>query len=340
MARASVSTSRHLHEAAMNARQAICTAMSIALAVVPYASPPQHTCPPKPIKLIAPFPPGGGTDIFARLVATQLNQALGWTIVVENTPGAAGSIGVEAATKSAPDGYTLVLGQTSNIAINPSLYPNLPYDPQKDLVPVALVASTPLVLVASPRSTYKTVAEMVAAARAKPEALSFASPGNGTVGHLAGEMFMRAAGIKLLHVPYKGAAPALTDLLGGQVDLYFATAQSVTEHIKSGTLRALAVTSRQRLSVLPSVPTVDESGYKDFQAISWYGVLVPARTPQPIVTRLNTEINNVLPSADVRASVAKEGGELRGRAAEHFAAFLRDARTHGGAAQHVVDFGG
>ncbi len=152
----------------MNARQAICTAMSIALAVVALPAAAQDTYPAKPIKLIAPFPPGGGTDIFARLVATQLNQALGWTIVVENKPGAAGSIGVEAATKSAPDGYTLVLGQTSNIAINPSLYPNLPYDPQKDLVPVALVASTPLVLVASPRSTHKTVAEMVAAARRWP----------------------------------------------------------------------------------------------------------------------------------------------------------------------------
>mgnify|MGYP003694094851 CR=1 FL=1 len=178
--------------------------LGLALIMLAVTAAAQGTYPAKPIKLIAPFPPGGGTDIFARLVATNLNQALGWTIVVENKPGAAGSIGVEAAARSAPDGYTLVMGQTSNLAINPSLYSKLAYDPLKDLTPVALVASTPLVLVASPKSTFKSLSEMVTAAKAKPDAISIASPGNGTVGHLAGEMFMRAAGIKLLHVPYKG----------------------------------------------------------------------------------------------------------------------------------------
>ncbi|HWZ71808.1 MAG TPA: tripartite tricarboxylate transporter substrate binding protein [Casimicrobiaceae bacterium] len=304
-----------------------CVTLGLVLIVLTVTAAAQGTYPVKPIKLIAPFPPGGGTDIFARLVATNLNQTLGWTIVVENKPGAAGSIGVEAAARSAPDGYTLVLGQTSNLAINPALYSKLAYDPLKDLMPVALVASTPLVLVASPKSTFKSLSEMVTAAKAKPDAISIASPGNGTVGHLTGEMFMRAAGIKLLHVPYKGASPALTDILGGQVDVYFATAQSVAEHIKAGTLRALGTTSAKRLSVLPNVPTIAESGYKDFEAVSWYGLLVPAGTPESIVARLNSEINKVLQTGAVRTSAAKEGSDLLGGSRAQFAAFLESEQA-------------
>jgi tripartite-type tricarboxylate transporter receptor subunit TctC len=301
----------------------------IALPVIAVA---QGTFPTRPIKLVAPFPPGGGTDIFARLVATKLSQSLGWTVIVENKPGAAGSIGVESVTKATPDGYTLVLGQTSNLAINPSLYPSLGYDPVKDLTPVALVASTPLVLVASPKATFKTLAELVAAAKARPDSISIASPGNGTVGHLTGELFMRAAGIKLLHVPYKGAAPALNDVLGSQVDIYFATAQSVAEHVRAGTVRALGVTSAKRIAGLPDVPTVAESGFKDFEAISWYGVLAPAGTPAPIVERLATEITKVLGSDEVRASVAKEGGEILGGSSARFASFLASERAKWGTA--------
>jgi len=297
--------------------------LGLALIMLAVTVAAQGVYPGKSIKLIAPFPPGGGTDIFARLLATKLNQTLGWTIVVENKPGAAGSIGLEMAAKSAPDGYTLVMGQTSNLAINPSLYPKLAYDPLRDFTPVALVAATPLVLVASPKLTFKSLAEMVAAAKAKPDAFSIGSPGNGTVGHLTGEMFMRAAGIKLVHVPYKGASPALTDILAGQIDVYFATAQTVAEHVKSGTLRALAVTSSKRLSVLPDVPTIAESGYKDFRAISWYGVLVPAGTPESIVGRLNTEINKILQMDAVRASVANEGSDLLGGSRAEFSAFLQ-----------------
>jgi tripartite-type tricarboxylate transporter receptor subunit TctC len=298
-------------------------ASGLALSALAAFAAAQGTFPTKPIRLIAPFPPGGGTDIFARLVATRLNQSTGWTIVVDNRPGAAGSIGVEAATKSAPDGYTLVLGQTSNLAINPALYAKLAYDPLRDLAPIAFVASTPLVLVASPKTRWRSLAEMVSAARAVPESISVASPGNGTVGHLTGELFMRAAGIKLLHVPYKGAAPAFTDLLGGQVDVYFATAQSVTEHIRAGNVRALGVTSAKRLSVLPDVPTIAESGYKDFEAISWYGVLAPAGVPEPILARLHAEIDKALQADDVRASVAKEGGEVIGGSRADFAAFMK-----------------
>ena len=298
-------------------------ALGIALLVCSSVALAQTTYPTRPIKLIAPFPPGGGTDIFARLIATKLNQALGWVVVVENKPGAAGSIGVEAATKAPPDGYTLVLGQTSNLAINPSLYTKLAYDPVKDLVPVALVASTPLVLVASPKAKFKSLAEMIAAAKTKPDAISVASPGNGTVGHLTSELFTAAAGIKLLHVPYKGAAPALTDVLGGQVDVYFATAQSVAEHIRAGTLLALAVTSARRLPALPNVPTIAESGYKDFEAISWYGVLAPAGTPEPIVAKLNAEINKVLQTDDVRATAANEGSDILGGSRADFTAYLQ-----------------
>jgi len=304
-----------------------CVTLGLVLIVLTVTAAAQGTYPVKPIKLIAPFPPGGGTDIFARLLATNLNQTLGWTIVVENKPGAAGSIGMEAAARSAPDGYTLVLGQTSNLAINPSLYSKLAYDPLKDLTPVALVASTPLVLVASPKSTLKSLSEMVTAAKAKPDAISIASPGSGTVGHLTGEMFMRAAGIKLLHVPYKGASTALTDILGGQVDVYFASAQSVAEHIKAGTLRALGTTSAKRLSVLPNVPTIAESGYKDFEAVSWYGLLVPAGTTESIVARLNSEINKVLQTGAVRTSAAKEGSDLLGGSRAQFAAFLESEQA-------------
>jgi tripartite-type tricarboxylate transporter receptor subunit TctC len=303
-----------------------------ALFAFPITGAAQGTFPTRPIKLVAPFPPGGGTDIFARLVATKLSQSLGWTVIVENKPGAAGSIGVESVTKATPDGYTLVLGQTSNLAINPSLYPSLGYDPVKDLTPVVLVASTPLVLVASPKAPFKSLAELVAAAKAKPDSISIASPGNGTVGHLTSELFMRAAGIKLLHVPYKGAAPALNDVLGGQVDIYFATAQSVAEHVKAGKVRALGVTSAKRIAGLPSVPTIAESGYKDFEAISWYGVLAPAGTPAPIVARLAAEITKVLGTEDVRASVASEGGEILGGSSARFAAFLASERAKWGTA--------
>lgn len=308
------------------------TAFLVVLAAFPMNATAQGTFPTRPIKLVAPFPPGGGTDIFARLVATKLSQSLGWTVIVENKPGAAGSIGVEAVAKSPADGYTLVLGQTSNLAINPSLYPNLGYDPVRDLTPIALVASTPLVLVASPKASFKSLAELVASARAKPASISVASPGNGTVGHLTSEIFMRAAGIKLLHVPYKGASPALNDLLGGQVDIYFATAQSVAEHVKAGKVRALGVTSAKRLAVLPNVPTIAESGYKDFEAISWYGVLAPAGTPLPIVARLATEIIKVLDTEDVRASVASEGGEVLGASSAQFAAFVSSERAKWGTA--------
>ncbi len=279
--------------------------------------------PTKPIKLIVPFPAGGGTDFFARVIGNKLGETVKWVVVVDNKPGAGGNIGVDAAAKSPPDGYTLVMGQTSNLAINPTLYRKLPYKPLTDLIPVVLVADAPLALVVASQSPYKTLADLVAAAKAKPGQLTFASPGNGTVAHLASELFQTAAGIKFQHVPYKGSSQALTDLMGGQVQLFMASVPTALSQIKGGKLRALAVTSTKRSPALPDVPTIAESGYKGFDANTWFGLLVPAGTPAPVVARLNAEVNKVLNMPDVREKFAAEGGGALGGTPEDFAALLK-----------------
>jgi tripartite-type tricarboxylate transporter receptor subunit TctC len=279
--------------------------------------------PTKPIKLIVPFPAGGGTDFFARVIGNKLAETVKWVVVVDNKPGAGGNIGVDAAAKSPPDGYTLVMGQTSNLAINPTLYRKLPYKPLTDLTPVVLVADAPLALVVASQSPYKTLADLVAAAKAKPGELTFASPGNGTVAHLAGELFQTAAGVKFRHIPYKGSSQALTDLMGGQVQLFMASVPTALSQIKGGKLRALAVTSTKRSPALPDVPTIAESGYKGFDANTWFGLLVPAGTPAPVVARLNAEVNKVLNMPDVREKFAAEGGGALGGTPEDFAALLK-----------------
>ena len=279
--------------------------------------------PAKPIKVLVPFPPAGGTDIIARIVSDKLNQTLGWSMVVENKPGAGGNLGVEAAAKSAPDGYTLVLGQTSNLAINPTLYSKLPYDPLKDLVPVVTVASAPLVLVVPANSPYKTLADVIAAAKAKPGEVNFASPGNGTVAHLTGELLQKAAGVKFQHIPYKGTNQAVNDVMGGQVQLYMSSVPSALSFIKGGKLRALVVTSAQRVNDLPNVPTINESGYKGFDATTWFGLLAPSGTPPPIVARLNAEVNRILQLAEVRQKIDSEGAIAMGGSQEDFAALLK-----------------
>ena len=225
----------------MKSRQIIA---ALALAAVATASPAQ-TYPAKPIKLIVPFPPGGGTDLFSRTIGQKLAETHKWVVVVENKPGVGGNLGVEQAAKAPPDGYTVVMGQTSNLAINPTLFPKLPYDPIKDLTPVALVASAPLVLVVAANSPFKSLADVVAAAKAKPGELTFASPGNGTVAHLTGELFQNAAGVKFQHIPYKGSSQALTDLMGGQVQIFMSSVPTALSQIKGGKLRALAVTGRE-----------------------------------------------------------------------------------------------
>ncbi len=280
--------------------------------------------PTKPIRAVVPFPPGGGTDIIAREVTHAVTSNTKWTFVIDNRAGAGGNLGVDQAAKSPPDGYTIVLGQTSNLAINPTLYSKLPYDPTKDLTPIALVASAPLVLVVPAQSPYKTLAEVVAAAKAKPGEINFASPGNGTVAHLTGERFQKAAGVRFTHVPYKGTNQALTDIIGGQVQLYVSSVPSVLQQIRSGKLRAIAVTSSKRVADLPQTPTVAEAGYQGFDSVTWFGFLAPAGTPKDVVARLNAEFNKALQQPELRKRLAEEGAEPLGGTPEQFAQLIRD----------------
>lgn len=280
--------------------------------------------PNKAIRVVVPFPPGGGTDIIARGVTQKVAETNGWTFVVENKPGAGGNLGVDAVAKSPADGYTLVLGQTSNLAINPTLYTNLPYNPQKDLAPIGLIASAPLVLVVPTQSVFKTLPDLVAAAKARPGSINFASSGNGTVAHLTGEQFQKTAGVKFQHVPYKGANQALTDVIGGQVDTYVSSVPTVLAQIRNGKLRALAVTSAKRVDDLPETPTVGESGYGGFDAVTWFGFLAPAGTPKDIVTRLNAEFNKALQQPDLRKRIGDEGADPLGGSPEQFAKLIRE----------------
>jgi tripartite-type tricarboxylate transporter receptor subunit TctC len=284
----------------------------------------QANYPSRPIRLIVPFPAGGGTDLIAREVANKVATSNGWSIIIDNKPGSGGNLGVDAAAKAAPDGYTLVLGQTSNLAINPTLYPKLPYDPQKDLAPVALVASAPLVLVVAADSPYKTLADVVAAAKARPEALNYASSGSGTVAHLATELFQKTAGVRFTHVPYKGAAQGSTDLIGGQLQMYMSSIPTLIGYVKNGKMRAIAVTSAKRTADLPAVPTVAESGYPGFEAITWFGVAGPKGLPADVVSRLNAAFNKALQDAEVQKKLASQGTEALGGTPERFATLIRD----------------
>jgi tripartite-type tricarboxylate transporter receptor subunit TctC len=303
-------------------RSALALPLSLACAAAAGPSFASDAYPAKPIRLIVPFPPGGGTDAIARDVANELTTTLKWNFVVENRPGSGGNIGVDAAAKSTPDGYTIVLGQTSNLAINPTLYGHLPYDPLKDLTPVALVASAPLVFVVKADSPYKNLADLVAAAKAKPGTLNFASPGNGTVTHLTGELLQKEAGVTFTHVPYKGGSMALTDLLGGRVQIYAGSVPTLLGHIKSGQLRAIVVTSAQRDPNLPQVPTVGET-YKGFEAVTWFGFVAPAGTPQPIVAKLNAEINKALKTPELKKRLNDEGATVLGGSPEQFGTLIK-----------------
>ena len=287
--------------------------------------------PNKPIRLVVPFPPGGGTDVLAREAAVKVASNTGWNIVTENRPGSGGNIGVDTVAKSDPDGYSLVLGQTSNLAINPTLYPKLPYHPEKDLAAVSLVASAPLVLVVAADSPYKTLADVVAAAKAKPGTLNYASSGNGTVAHLATEQFQRIAGVSFTHVPYKGAAQGATDLIGGSVQMYMSSVPTLIGHIRSGKMRPIAVTSTTRSSDLPNVPTVAESGYKGFEAVTWFGIAGPDGLPREVVMRLNTAFNKALQSPDVQKKLSAQGAETRGSTPEAFTALIHSEILRWGA---------
>ena len=283
-----------------------------------------ETYPARPIKLIVPFPPGGGPDLIAREVATTVTTQQGWTIIIDNKPGSGGNIGMDAAAKAAPDGYTLVMGQTSNMAINPSLYAKLPYNPQKGLTPVGLVASAPLVIAVASNSPYKTLADLMNAAKANPDGINYASSGSGTVAHLATEQLQRIANVKLTHVPYKGAAQGVTDLIGGQIQMYISSVVTLSGHIRNGKMRALAVTSAKRSADLPNVPTVAEAGYKGFEAVTWFGIAAPAGVSKDAVAKLNAAFNKALETPDVRKKLTEQGADVLGGPSEQFAALVRD----------------
>ncbi|WCM91440.1 tripartite tricarboxylate transporter substrate binding protein [Acidovorax sp. NCPPB 2350] len=304
------------------------TALAFALGTAtaqtaPTATPAAGGYPAKPVRLIVPFPPGGGTDILSRLVATKLTETLHWTVVPDNRAGAGGTIGITEAVKAAPTGYDLVMGQKDNLVVAPYLYKNLPWDPTKDLVAVAHVAYSPVIIATGANSRFKTLADVVAAARATPGKITYGSPGNGTTIHLAGDLFEKAAGIKLSHIPYKGSNPALMDALAGNVDLLVSSVPSAMGQIKSGKLRPLAVTSIQRSSSLPDVPTVAESGYKGFDVSSWYGVFAPAGTPAGIVATVNAEINKLLATPEMRTAIQAQGAEPQSMSSAQFSALLK-----------------
>jgi tripartite-type tricarboxylate transporter receptor subunit TctC len=281
----------------------------------------QPAYPSQPVRLVVPFPPAGGTDVLTRLVMAEVTQATQWNFIVDNRPGAGGNIGLDTVAKAKPDGYTLGTAQTSNLAINPALYPKMPFDALKDFAPVALLASQPVVLVVRAESPLKSVADLKARAATQP--VNMASAGTGTVSHIAGEMFARRAGVKLTHVPYKGAGPAITDLIGGQTDIYFGTPPSVLQMIKGGKLRALAVTSAKRMPLLPQVPTIAESGYAGFVAEDWKALVAPAGTPPAVVQALNHAVNLALQKPDLIARLQEEGSTVRGGSAADLGAFMK-----------------
>ncbi|WP_454690041.1 Bug family tripartite tricarboxylate transporter substrate binding protein [Achromobacter aloeverae] len=279
--------------------------------------------PKSPIKLVVPFPPGGGTDTVSRLVAEKLTVLDKWQVIVDNRPGAAGNIGLDQASKARPDGYILAMAQTSNMAINPALYASMPFDPLKDLTPIVEVCAQPVVLVVRNESPFKSLTDLVQAAKRDSGKYTVAQAGLGTVGHLAGEMLVRAAGIQMMQVPYKGAGPAMTDLMGGQVDTYFGSAASVMPQLHARKIRALAVTSSRRLQGLPEVPTVAEQGYAGFEATTWLGLVGPAGLPENVVAAVNGAVNAVLARKDVQDRLLAEGNEPVGGTAQAFAQVVR-----------------
>src|ERR671914_211885 len=281
----------------------------------------QEAWPTRPIRFILPFPPGGGTDILGRLIAERLSANLGQPVVTENRGGAGGNVGAEAAARSAPDGYTIVLVAPS-LAISPTLYSKLNYDPVKDFAPVSLVATVPNVMITQP-SLPGQLTEFIAFAKGKPGALNFGSGGAGTSNHLAGELFNIVTGAKLVHIPYKGVNLAMQDVLAGQIHFVVIGIPAAAPHIRAGKLRALAVVTRERSAALPEVPTVAEAGLRDFEVTSWYGVLAPAGTPRNVITRLNGELVKIMHSPELKEKLAATGTDPLTSTPEEFAAYIQ-----------------
>jgi tripartite-type tricarboxylate transporter receptor subunit TctC len=280
------------------------------------------TYPSRPIRIVVAFTAGGTTDIIARLVGKKMTDAWGQPVVIDNRPGAGGNLGSNLVAKAPPDGYTLLIGSVGPLAVNATLYPNMPYDNLKDFAPICLVAEVPNMLVVHPSVPVHSVQDLVDLARAKPGTLNYGSTGNGTTGHLSGELLNEQAKIDLVHIPYRGAT-AVTDLLGGQIQLMFATIPSVIQHVRAGSLRAIAVTSSRRSAALPDVPTVAESGYPGFEASSWYGFVAPAGTPDPIIRKLHALIAGIVSTPDINDQLSSQGADPVGNTPEEFAQYMQ-----------------
>jgi tripartite-type tricarboxylate transporter receptor subunit TctC len=303
----------------MRMRMRVCGALALMAAAHVYG----QAYPSKPIRIVVPFAAGGPADITARTIGTRLSEKWSQQVVVDNRPGAGGVIAAETTAKAVPDGYTLLMCTVSSCATNVSLHKSLPYDPVRDFAPVTLVATQNLMLVVNPSIPASSVKDLVALAKASPGKYSFASAGNGTGSHLSGELFKLLAGIDIFHVPYKGVAPALLDTVTGQISMNFPSIISGTPQVKSGKLRALAVTGLKRSATVPELPTMNEAGVKGYESATWYGVLAPAKTPRDVVTKLNAEIVAILRQPDVHDRLSKEGADPVGSTPEEFSAYMK-----------------
>jgi tripartite-type tricarboxylate transporter receptor subunit TctC len=286
-------------------------------------TPAQGSYPERAVRIVVPFPAGGPADVLARIVGDRLAQSLGKPFVVENKAGAGGNIGMEQGARAAPDGYTLTLAPVGNLTVAPALYAKLPYDPAKDFAPISVLAVVPNVLIVHPSVPAKTVAELVALAKAKPGSLNYASPGNGSIPHLAAELFKRVAGIDIVHIPFNGVAPATNAVLSGEVQIFFGQSSSALPQWRAGKVAALGVATRKRIAAAPELPTIAEQGFPDFEATSWYALVAPAGTPMPVIDRLHAEIVRALAAPDVRERIAGLGAEPVGNSPAEFAAMQR-----------------
>jgi tripartite-type tricarboxylate transporter receptor subunit TctC len=286
---------------------------------------PAADYPTKPIRMIVGFAPGGGTDTTARPIAQKLSEALGQQVIVDNRPGAAGNIATEIVARANPDGYTILMGTIAALAINPSLYGNLPFDSEKDLAPVIQAVDSTNILSLHPSVPAKSVKELIALAKQKP--LNYGSSGVGGTGHLAGELFNTMAGVKMTHVPYKGGGPAMIDLVAGNIHLVFATAASAVPQIKAGKIKGLAVTTAKRSGLMPDLPTISEAGLPGFDANNWYGILVPAKTPRPIINRLNAEVTKILHLPEIKTFLFNQGLDVAPGTPEQFGAYIKTEKA-------------
>lgn len=314
---------QHSHATRRFALGSIASAVVLGAGLLGGTSALAQAYPTKPVTIIVPFAAGGTTDILARIIGQALTAELGQSVVVDNRAGAGGNIGGQAAAKAAPDGHTLFMGTVGTHAINASLYKKMPFDPVKDFAPLTRVANVPNLLVANPAQPYKSVKDLIAYAKANPGKVNFGSSGNGSSIHLSGELFKSLAKVDMQHVPYKGSAPAVTDLLGNQIDIMFDNMPSAIQHVRSGKLAPLAVTTAKRSPELPNVPTIAEAGVPGYEATSWFGMFAPAGTPAPVLAKLNAAIVKVLAQPDVKKKINEQGAEVYSETPEQFAAFIQ-----------------